>query len=217
MRDSFWQIFLERNITKFRQKFRVWSKELSKCFSKLVISITLCQQFWSNLEIFRIEIQNASTTPSKYIKYTLKIHVYINNPPYSDRGPTANQSGKAIKIQYTNIESHIKHLVTSTRVGCACCNYVTTTLLLVKEDAKTCLKTELYNIKSWHRMTYIFKFVNNVWDMELRYTAYCFPAIQRLSRSSFYISTTWWLSMLVDQWVPEGTCSQVLWSTSVDS
>ena len=60
-----WQIFLERNITKFRQKFRVWSKELSKCFSKLVISTTLCQQFWSNFEIFRKEIQNASTTPSK--------------------------------------------------------------------------------------------------------------------------------------------------------
>ena len=65
VRDSFWQIVLERNITKFRQKFGVWSKEISKCFSKLVISITLCQQFWSNLEIFRIEIQNASTTPSK--------------------------------------------------------------------------------------------------------------------------------------------------------
>ena len=25
----------------------------------------LCQQFWSNLEIFRMEIQNASATPSK--------------------------------------------------------------------------------------------------------------------------------------------------------
>ena len=34
---------------------------------------------------------------------------------------------------------------------------------------------------------------------------------------SFYISTTWWVSLLVDQWVPEGTCSQVLRSTSVDS
>ena len=38
-----------------------------------------------------------------------------------------------------------------------------------------------------------------------------------LSRSLFYISTTWWVSLLVDQWVPEGTCSQVLRSTSVDS
>ena len=62
---SLWQIFLERNITKFRQKFRVWCKELSKCFTKLGISITLCQRFCSNFEIFRMEIQNASTTPSK--------------------------------------------------------------------------------------------------------------------------------------------------------
>ena len=38
-----------------------------------------------------------------------------------------------------------------------------------------------------------------------------------LSKVSFYISTTWWVSLLVDQWVPEGTCSQVLRSTSVDS
>ena len=38
-----------------------------------------------------------------------------------------------------------------------------------------------------------------------------------LSGSLFYISTTWWVSVLVDQWVPEGTCSQVLRSTSVDS
>ena len=58
-------IFLERNFTKFRQKFVVWSKELSKCFSKLVISIILCKHFWNDLEIFRMEIQNASTTPSK--------------------------------------------------------------------------------------------------------------------------------------------------------
>ena len=34
---------------------------------------------------------------------------------------------------------------------------------------------------------------------------------------SFNISTTWWVSLLVDQWVPEGTCSQVLRSSSVDS
>ena len=32
-----------RNITKFWQKFGVRSKELSKCFSRLVISITLCK------------------------------------------------------------------------------------------------------------------------------------------------------------------------------
>ena len=51
--------------TKFRQKFGVWSKELSKCFSKLVKSLTLCQQLWSNLKIFRMDVQIASTTPSK--------------------------------------------------------------------------------------------------------------------------------------------------------
>ena len=27
---------------------------------------------------------------------------------------------------------------------------------------------------------------------------------------SIHISTTWWVSLLVDQGVPEGTCSQVL-------
>ena len=31
-----------------------------------------------------------------------------------------------------------------------------------------------------------------------------------------YISTTWLVSLLVDQWVPEGTFSQVVRSTSVD-
>ena len=34
-------------------------------FEACVISITPCQQFCSNLEIFRMEIQNASTTSSK--------------------------------------------------------------------------------------------------------------------------------------------------------
>ena len=34
------------------------------------------------------------------------------------------------------------------------------------------------------------------------------------SMGSVYISTTCWVSLLVDQWVPEGTCSQVLRSTS---
>ena len=42
-----------------------------------------------------------------------------------------------------------------------------------------------------------------------------------LSRSLFlyfnYFYTTWWVSLLVDQIVPEGTCSQVLRSTYVDS
>ena len=36
-------------------------------------------------------------------------------------------------------------------------------------------------------------------------------------RASLGTSITWWVSLLVDQWVPEGTCSQVLRSTSVDS
>ena len=34
---------------------------------------------------------------------------------------------------------------------------------------------------------------------------------------SFYISITLCVSLLVDQRVPEGTCSQVLRSTSIDS
>ena len=36
-------------------------------------------------------------------------------------------------------------------------------------------------------------------------------------RSLFPLSTTWWVPLLVDQRVYEGTCSQVLRSTSVDS
>ena len=35
-RASVWHIFLGRNITKFLQKFGLWSKGLSKCFSKLI-------------------------------------------------------------------------------------------------------------------------------------------------------------------------------------
>ena len=33
---------------------------------------------------------------------------------------------------------------------------------------------------------------------------------------SFYNSTTWYVPLLVDQWVLECTCNQFLWSTSVD-
>ena len=42
-RSGEWYIFLKRYCTKFGQKFRVWPKELSKRFPKLVISVTLCQ------------------------------------------------------------------------------------------------------------------------------------------------------------------------------
>ena len=35
--------------------------------------------------------------------------------------------------------------------------------------------------------------------------------------TDFHITTTWWVSLLVDQGVPEGTCSQVVRSTSVSS
>ena len=48
-------------------------------------------------------------------------------------------------------------------------------------------------------------------EFDLKYGVYIFVEV------SFYISTTWWVSLLVDQRVPEGTCSQVLRSTSVDS
>ena len=63
--DSLWNIILKRYFTKFGQKFRVWPKELPKRFPKLVISVTLCQKFWSDLKIFRMEIKNVSTTSSK--------------------------------------------------------------------------------------------------------------------------------------------------------
>ena len=63
--DSLWYIILKRYFTEFGQKFRVWPKELPKRFPKFVISVTLCQKFWSDLKIFRMEIKNASTTSSK--------------------------------------------------------------------------------------------------------------------------------------------------------
>ena len=63
--DSLWYIILKRYFTEFGQKFRVWPKELPKRFPQLVIYVTLCQKFWSDLKIFRMEIKNASTTSSK--------------------------------------------------------------------------------------------------------------------------------------------------------
>ena len=71
--DFLWYILLKRYFTKFGQKFRVWHKELPKRFPKLVISVTFCQKFWSDLKIFRMEIKNASTTSSKTpVRHTLQ-------------------------------------------------------------------------------------------------------------------------------------------------
>ena len=65
--DDQWVIRSSSKAFNYFRTLRVCSKELSKSLSKLVISITLCQQFFfkNNLEIFRMEIQNASTTSSK--------------------------------------------------------------------------------------------------------------------------------------------------------
>ena len=56
VRGSFCHIFFGRNITKFRHQLGVWSKELSKYFSKFVISVhvTLCN--------FSVHLQTASTS-----------------------------------------------------------------------------------------------------------------------------------------------------------
>ena len=47
----------------------------------------------------------------------------MNNPPYRDWGPTANQSGEVIKMWYINIQSYVieyqKYIKTSIKVGCA--------------------------------------------------------------------------------------------------
>ena len=59
---------------------------------------------------------------SRVIKRT-QISSYVNNPPYRDSGPTANQSGEVIKMWYTNIYSNIvvyqKYIGTSIKEGCA--------------------------------------------------------------------------------------------------
>ena len=51
--------------TRLGQKLRVWLYELPKRFPKLVVYVTLCQEFWSDLKILKIEIKNASTKSSK--------------------------------------------------------------------------------------------------------------------------------------------------------
>ena len=48
--------------------------------SKLVIFITLCQQFWSNLEIFKMEIQNALL--SNFLIYTPHCHLILSKYKY---------------------------------------------------------------------------------------------------------------------------------------
>ena len=52
----FLQKHLKWYITKLEQNFRVWPQELSLCFSKFMISVTLCQKCWSDLKILRMEI-----------------------------------------------------------------------------------------------------------------------------------------------------------------
>ena len=50
--DSFRNIFLKWYFTKFGQKPREWPEELSKCISKLFISVTMCHEFFEWFEVF---------------------------------------------------------------------------------------------------------------------------------------------------------------------
>ena len=62
----FWNIFLQRCwISKFGKKFRVWPEELLKRFPKVVIYVSLCQWFWSDLKTLTMKIKHVSTTSSK--------------------------------------------------------------------------------------------------------------------------------------------------------
>ena len=54
-------------------------------------------------------------------------------------------------------------------------------------------------------------------NLFIRWFRHTAPLLYILAEVSFHILTTWWVSLLVDQGVPEGTCSQVLRSTPVDS
>ena len=54
-------------------------------------------------------------------------------------------------------------------------------------------------------------------DISVGVGAFVIGLSQISSFFSFHLSTTWWVSLLVDQRVPGDTCSQVLRSTSVDS
>ena len=64
------EIFLQKHIleTIFHQiltKAQRSTRTTFQMFSKLVIYATQCQSFWSDFNIFRMEIQNASTTSRK--------------------------------------------------------------------------------------------------------------------------------------------------------
>ena len=63
--ESFGNIFLKRYFTIFGEKtVRVWPEELSKCFSKLLISVTLCQLYWTNLKVLEVKIEMWCLTPT---------------------------------------------------------------------------------------------------------------------------------------------------------
>ena len=66
---------------------------------------------------------NLPTDHNSHVSKRSHIYKWVNNPPYRDWGPTANQSREVIKMWYTNIYSNIvvyqKYIGTSIKVGCA--------------------------------------------------------------------------------------------------
>ena len=64
MGESFRNIFLKRHFTKLDKSSENDMTKSFKMYSEACDICTLCQQFWDDLKIFRIEIQNSSTRPS---------------------------------------------------------------------------------------------------------------------------------------------------------
>ena len=116
---------------QYQQKIRK-TMDNTKTPQKPSITQPLRTNIWRSVGIttdIQLVLLNRFTVPnlptyrkSRLIKRT-HIQKILNNPPYVDWGPTANQNGEVIKMWYTNMYRNIKvyqkYQVTSIKVGCA--------------------------------------------------------------------------------------------------
>ena len=101
-------------------------------------------------------------------------------------------------------------------LGELCC--LLTTVVFMWDDLNSQLHLDdfrWFNTRNAH-MVHIVNYSDLKWRINLSRRLFLYLIDDLLIRW-FSSSTTWWVSLLVDQGVPEGTCSQVLRSTSVES
>ena len=71
----------------------------------------------------RLRAPNLPTDRNSRVINRTQIKKFVNNPPYRDWGPTANQIGEVIQMWYTDIYCNIieyqKYIGRSIKVGCA--------------------------------------------------------------------------------------------------